>query len=185
MVAEGLFVFGCSLAAWIRRRRLSEEERFVLEARFDLPGNWNTRNRTMRILYRVFAGAAVVALVSAIIVVVLPKSGDQFTEFYILGPEGLAEDYPREVRVGQPVRITTGIANQEGVAAGYHVKVVSSGRLVGQADTVRLFPGQVDERMVTFAPSEAGKDIPIEFLLYRDDGAEPYRSLRLWLEVHE
>lgn len=38
---------------------------------------------------------------------------------------------------------------------------------------------------VTFTPVDIGDDVKVTFLLYRDGGAEPYRSLRLWLKVKE
>jgi len=34
-------------------------------------------------------------------VIVTPKQGEKFTEFYILGPEGMADDYPTDLAVGE------------------------------------------------------------------------------------
>jgi len=95
----------------------------------------------------------------------------------------LAENYPREAVVGQPVTVTVGITNREGIPAGYRVEVVNGEHLVGQAGPVRLEAGVTDERPVIFVPTEVGDDVRVMFLLYRDGGEEPYRSLRLWLKV--
>lgn len=185
VVSEGLFITICSVVAWLRRRRLPEGERLVLSVEIDLKGWWAAQDRTNRILYGILAGAFLTAAVSAIAIIVLPKPGDRFTEFYILGPEGLAENYPREAAVGQPVTVTVGITNREGVPAVYRVEVWDGTHLIGQAGPVSLKPGETDEKPVTFIPAEAGDDVKVIFLLYRDGGGEPYRSLWLWLKVEE
>jgi len=120
---------------------------------------------------------------SATAIILLPKPGELFTEFYILGPEGLAESYPRAGAVGEPLAVTVGITNREGAAAGYRVEVRNGGALIGAAGPVRLADGERWEGEVGFAPAEVGPDVRIDFLLYRDERPEPYRSLRLWLEV--
>jgi uncharacterized membrane protein len=61
--------------------------------------------------------------------------------------------------------------------------IINEELLVGQAGPVRLEPGAIDERPVSFAPAVVGDDVEVAFLLYRDGIAEPYRSLRLWLKV--
>lgn len=185
VIAEGLFIAVCSLVAWYRRWRLPEEERFRLVVKVDVKGWWAAQDRTSRILYGILTVAILTAVISAIALVVLPKPGEHFTEFYILGPEGLAENYPREAVVGQPVAVTVGIANHEGVPAEYRLAIISEEHLVGQAGPVRLEPGATDERPVSFVPVVAGDDVEVVFWLYRDGVEEPYRSLRLWLKVTE
>jgi len=123
--------------------------------------------------------------VGATAIIVTPTRGASLTEFYILGPEGLAESYPREVFAGQTVTVTMGIANHEGVPAEYRVEVVDATGPIGGAGPIGLAAEETDERTLRFAPGETGDDVKIEFWLYRDDGAEPYRSLRLWIHVDE
>ena len=177
------FIVICSAVAWYRRQRLPEQERFMLIIKADMRGWWAAQDRTSRILYSILALALTIAFLSALAIIVLPKPGERFTEFYILGPEGLAENYPREAVVGQPVTVTVGITNREGTPAEYRVEVVNGEHLVGQAGPVQLEPGETDERLVTFVPTEVGDDVRVTFLLYRDNGQEPYRSLWLWLKV--
>lgn len=184
VVSLVLFILVCLAVAWVRRSRLPDEERFVLTVEVDVKGWWAAQDRTSRILYGVLALALVTAAISATAIVILPKPGERFTEFYILGPEGLAENYPREAILGQPVSVTVGITNREGVPAEYRVEVVNGEHLVGQAGPVRLESGVTDEQPVTFMANEVGDDVKVMFLLYRDGGEEPYRSLRLWLKVN-
>ena len=42
-----------------------------------------------------------------------PEIEEKFTEFYILGIEGKAENYPEELSVGEGGRLTIGLVNHE------------------------------------------------------------------------
>ena len=124
-------------------------------------------------------------LVSAAAILLLPKPGEHFTEFYILGPEGLAESYPREAAVGEPLSVTAGIHNLEGVAAEYQIEVWAGEQQIGAAGPLRLADGETWEGPVAYALPLPGDDQQVHFYLYRDASVEPYRSLRLWIDVVE
>ncbi len=185
VAGEGMVMIGCSLVAWLRRRRMAEEDRFHLAVHLDVKGWWASQDRTSRLIYGILGLALLMAAVGAFAIIALPTEGDFLTEFYLLGPEGLAEDYPREAIAGQPVLITMGITNHEAVPATYRIEVRDGSGLIGQAGPIYLEVGATDEREISFAPLEVGDDVKIEFFLYRDDGSEPYRSLRLWMKVKE
>jgi len=182
---EALFIAVCAVAALWRRRRLPVEERFAPALEFDRHAWWAEQDRTTRFLFRVLGLALALFALGAAAIIFTPKPGERLTEFYILGPAGLAEDYPRQAVVGQPVTVTMGIANREGVSAAYTVEVVNAGQPIGQAGPFFLLSEDALERPIAFAPLETGEDVKVEFYLYRDGGAEPYRSLRLWMEITE
>ncbi|WP_456367511.1 DUF1616 domain-containing protein [Thermococcus sp.] len=52
-----------------------------------------------------------------------PKPGEKLTEFYILGPEGKASNYPTNLRVGQKGIVVIGIVNHEGRNVTYYVQI--------------------------------------------------------------
>ncbi len=185
VVMEALFILACSALAWFRRQRLTEEQRPVLAVEFAPRTWWATQDRTSRLLYSMLALALLMAAVAATAIIVTPKPGERLTEFYILGPEGLAENYPRQATAGQPVTVTMGIANHEGLPAEYRVEVHDSTGLIGHAGPLRLDAEETDERPVSFVPAEVGDDVKVEFLLYRDGGVQPYRTLHLWIKVVE
>ncbi|MBI4498754.1 MAG: DUF1616 domain-containing protein [Chloroflexi bacterium] len=109
--------------------------------------------------------------------------GYALTEFYLLGPDGLAERYPGEARVGQAVAVTVGIANQERAAGIYRVEVRIEEQQVGSAGPITLGVQEVWEQAVSFTPSQAGPHQEVRFLLFREGYSQPYRSLRLWLDI--
>ncbi|HUW14419.1 MAG TPA: DUF1616 domain-containing protein [Anaerolineae bacterium] len=183
VIGETFVFVTCSAVALWRRRRLPPSERFVVEVDVDARGWWAAQDRIGRVLYGILAAALLVALFSAAAIVLLPKPGERFTEFYVLGPEGLAESYPLEASPGQPLTVTAGIANREGVAAEYRIEVRAGKLTIGQAGPLRLGDDEVWEGPIQYALAEPGDDQEVHFLLFRDGGGEPYRSLRLWINI--
>jgi uncharacterized membrane protein len=182
VATEGLFILVCSLLAWYRRRRLPQAQRFTLALEIDVEGWWSAQDRTNRLLYGILALALLTAAGAAIAIIVTPKPGQFFTEFYILGPGGLAESYPRTGVLGQPMEVMVGITNREARGADYMVRIELEGQSVGRVGPIRLAPGETWEAAVSFVPSVAGADLKLEFFLYKDGGDEPYRALLLWLD---
>jgi len=183
VVGETFVIITCSAVALWRRSRLPPVERFVLKIDVDARGWWRAQDRTNRALYGVLAAALLLALFSAAAIILLPKPGQQFTEFYVLGPEGLAESYPREAAPGEQLTVTAGIANREGVAAEYRIEVRAGELTIGQAGPIRLEDDEVWEEPIHYALAEPGDDQEVDFLLFYDGGEEPYRSLRLWINI--
>jgi uncharacterized membrane protein len=50
-------------------------------------------------------------------------SGEQFSEFYLLGPERMAENYPYGIAVGQNYSVYVGVGNHFGSSAYYVIYV--------------------------------------------------------------
>jgi uncharacterized membrane protein len=149
----------------------------------DLAAWWARRGRRARASTVLLLAGLVVVGGAALAVAVLPKPGERLTEFYALGSAGLAESYPREVVVGEPVEVVVGIANAEGVSAEYRVAVVSEGRALAAAGPLQVPAGERIEQVVRFAPDRVDADTRVELLLYRDGSTTPYRALRIWMSV--
>jgi len=82
------FIFITAAIAWFRRRKLPKEERFGGEFQLKMP-SWGTSVRD-KALSIILALAIVGALGMMGYVIAVPKAGEKFTEFYILGQEGKA-----------------------------------------------------------------------------------------------
>lgn len=129
------------------------------------------------------AGGAL--LIAGLALVFLPPPAPRLTEFYALGRQGLAEDYPRQAVAGEALAVTLGIDNREGRAISYGIAVVAGGDRLAAVGPIALAAGATWRQPVLFALPAAGADQPVDILLYADDGAEPYRRLRLWIDVRE
>jgi uncharacterized membrane protein len=182
VVSEGLtYALLWSLARW-RRYRLPEEERYQVAFNLDWRGWWEAQDRTNWILYGLLVLALYGVAAAAAVILFAPTPGERLTEFYALGPEGLAESYPASAVVGEPVALTLGIANREGDAAEYRIEIRAAGEPIGTVGPIPLDDGAEWEQSVVFSLLRAGEEQAIEVLLYRDSGEQPYRSLLLWMD---
>ena len=73
--------------------------------------------------------------------------------------------------------------NREGQDTAYDIAVVLDGETTADFDGLVLGSGERWEKTVVLVPTRAGNSQKAEFLLYKDGGGEPYRSLHLWLDV--
>ena len=184
LIAITTFILACSAVAWQRERRLPDEERFKVPFNLRLP-RWSGMGN----LDKVLSVGLVVAIVAALgclgYVIATPKQGEKFTEFYILGQEGKAESYPREVTVGEEARVILGIVNHEHATTSYWVEVTINGDKVKEIRTGILAHNEKWEQEVSFTPSEAGLNQKVEFWLYKDEEAEPClkEPLHLYIDV--
>lgn len=114
----------CALAYW-RRSKASEpflpmalpQFKFLAREAF---GKGQKIDRVLNIILVIAIASSLIALVY---VVAVPKQGEKFTEFYILGPGGKASDYPTNLTVGEEGGIIIGIANHEYRTVDYAVEI--------------------------------------------------------------
>lgn len=148
------------------------------------PGNgWggSVRNRVLSIILIAAIAGALGALAY---VIVTPKTGEQFTEFYILGEGGQAADYPHDLNTGEAAIVIVGLVNREQATITYRVEVRIGEQLIGEAGPVTLEDDKKWEEAVGFTPTVVGDNQKVEFLLYKDGAAEPSaESLHLWVNV--
>ena len=173
-----------AVAAW-RRSRVSSAEA-VFAPNFANPlRDWAKLSQRTKWLSLV-AGLLVVGIVTwGVIILVSPNPADRLTEFYALGAQGQAQDYPREVAPDQPMQVTLGIVNREAITARYRIEVraVTGDKLLAQAGSVTLADGQKWEQPIQYSLSQAGDNQEINILLFYNDSPTPYRQLHLWVNV--
>jgi len=179
-----LFIFAMSVIAWFRQKKLAGEERFNIEFQLGI-GNLGKHGRD-----RVLSIVLVVTMVGVVgmlgYVMLKPKIGQKFTEFYILGSEGNAADYPKKLAVGQKGNVTVVIANQEYEAVFYQIEVRIDTIKIGKLTGIELMHGERWEGNVEFVTEVASEYQILELFLYKKGESEPYlKPLRLRLNVRE
>ena len=194
LISLAVFVIAASGVAVYRREKLAPEERFRVRLNVGLPffQDWQKQSTADNVLSLVLAVVLAVAIASLGYTIATPRVGEAFTEFYILGPRGKAENYPTALKVGEEGRVIIGIVNHEHEPAGYKVEIRIDGqkaklRILGEDRgevTVELEHGRKWERVVGFVPQKTGRQ-KVEFVLYRE--GEPYfeEPLHLWIDVEE
>jgi len=174
------FVIIASILSLYRRARLPENERFFLKFDLGLPkGELSKSDKIVSVL--IVASLIVTGAVLAY-VVVMPKQGERYTEFYILDKNGTTEDYPKNLTVGENGRIIIGIVNHEGGEMNYTITVNLFNETDVRNDTweysLDLNDSELHEFDFDFDVASNGT-YTLEFLLFREIDSEPYFEIHL------
>lgn len=122
LYSQSLFIFVFALLAYLRRKTIPLEERFSIYLEINPPEWYN---------YDIIDKALVVATVGLLMasgglayhIATTPRTGEQFTELYMLGPEGVADDYPTNLTVNETGRVIMGAINREHEEVNYTLGV--------------------------------------------------------------
>lgn len=118
-------------------------------------------------------------------IIATPNMGERFTDFYILGLSGKAEDYPRQISLGEKGEVIIGITNHEHGTMNYWVEVKIGGVSDNQSGLIEMAHEEKWEEIVSFTPDREGDNQKVEFLLYKNERSKPYLKLHLWVDVKE
>lgn len=114
--------------AQYRRALIAPENRFyfpyhemVAGARDELfPKETSRLDRALSIILVI---AILAAVITTIYVIAVPKEGEKFTEFFILGENKMAADYPSKVMTGTEYPMYIGVGNHEYRNISYTVEI--------------------------------------------------------------
>lgn len=115
-----VFIFGIGgivLYLWIRT---TPEERIITTLNVSLP---KLEKNLDSVLTIILAASIIIAPVSLTYVILSPRTEKTFTEFYILSPNGTAEDYQRDLAIGENTSVIIGVANHEHETINYTIEI--------------------------------------------------------------
>ena len=184
----------CVAIASARRLALRPEDRFAVEFGetfkkskamvFPADKNWLDRVLTVILILSIITSIAMLAYVAT-----MPRQGEKFTEFYILGRNGTADNFPSDMHPGEQAQIIAGIVNHESRDVPYDlvVRLNDSGNISQlHAERLLLRDNQTWEKMLNITPDRQGRSMKLEFLLFADGDLDAaYRELCLWINVTE
>jgi uncharacterized membrane protein len=147
-------------------------------------GVFDEETDTETMLTNVLGATLVVALLVVVILTVAPvETGDTYTEFYVLGSNGTASDYPENVTVGERATVRVGVGNSESRRQTYTL-VVRTNETTFLTREITLEREEQWEEPVSFSFDSPGrKRLQLELYLGETTEGDPYRSLRLFVEV--
>lgn len=184
LTLAALILGGCAFT-WRQRRRLPEEERFVIAFNIGFI-DWRQNSPVDKALSVVLAASIIGAIGVAGYSLTQPITKEKFSELGILGLEGKAVDYPREVIVGEEVRVIVEIANQELEEESYHLEIWIGGKKNGEVGPLVLAQGERWQQKVSFTPNQRGENQKVEFLLFKDGETQPRAGpVYLWINARE
>ena len=182
LVPLALFIVICSAIAEVRRRAAPQAERVsvklppipIVEKAF--PGSESRVDK----LFSLILVLSVVALALTIgYTVAFPNQGEPFTEFYILGANSTIGNYPTQYHLGEQKPVTVGIVNHEQQDTSYELVVRlndTNKSTVLYSENVSIADTQTWQKVINLKPDRTGSNMTMEFLLYRDNQAAPYRE---------
>jgi uncharacterized membrane protein len=177
-----LIVLASCLAIY-RRGRLPQAERYIPVLEINLPSL-----REISAIEKNLSGLLILALLFtvgfAFHIFSNPKTGENFTDFYILGTNGKADNYPQSLAILEKGQVIIGIANHEQRTVDYYFQVKMGDYVKSNIGPINLDQEQKWEDTVTFFAQEPHENLKVEFLLFREGDIDPYHALHIWLTVH-
>jgi uncharacterized membrane protein len=198
----------------LRRAILASGERFEISF-VTLPDHIRKElftpedRRIDRILSIILICTIVGAVGTTLYVITVPKEGEHFTEFYILGDNRMASDYPERIFVGAGYPLYIGIGNHEYRNVTYAVEIwatqmnfdeTSNSSSISNMKRLDTFTVMVPDNQTEILPfvlkaSSTGYN-RVDFLLFNetipsnsvngmDRINESYRDLHLWVTIRD
>ncbi|NPE27891.1 DUF1616 domain-containing protein [Methanococcoides sp. SA1] len=180
-----------ALLAYIARRRHLEEDQFTFSVHGFIESirsddeNIPKKDRIPPEIEK----ALIIALVGSIIIASgmlvyakVTQEKEQFTALYILGPEGMAENYPTNASIESPLIVTVGIENYEKQDVNYTLQMRLDGEVL-QTLNITLSDEEKWEDELTYQPEQirVGRS-KLEYALFKEEiSFNPYRSVHLWI----
>lgn len=191
VVCLTIFTVACSYIANQRRHELAAGERFSVD-RAKLEAiikdmTFNDKTAVDKALTALLVLSILVSVLTVTYVIVFPKQGEKFTEFYIIGTDGKADNYPIRFAAGEQKPVIVGIVNHEYRNVTYDLVVeLKDGANVTtlHSEDVVLVDNETLEKTVNLTSDHAGSGMKADFLLYTDGNmTAPYRECYLWVNV--
>jgi uncharacterized membrane protein len=171
-----------SIIAWIREKRLPAENRFSISFNW-APSSFLKGSPLDKTLSIILVLVIIGSIGAVAYTIAKPKPGEEFAEFYILGANGKAADYPSTIKVGGQTTVTGGIVNNYRTPASFHIDVTINGVNNYEIGPIELEPKAKWENAIAFTLDTIGPNQKIEFLLYKDNNSDAVESLHLWVDV--
>jgi len=118
VISLTLFTLVMIIVTLYQRATLPSEERFRMPLS-EIAGAFQKEfltkggKRGNQILNAALAVAILITIITAVYVLTVPREGEQFTEFFILGENRTTANYPDKIIPGQDYPMYVGIANHE------------------------------------------------------------------------
>ena len=214
LFALSVFILVMILIAHIRRALLPSEDRFGVLF-FEIAGELRNAifskggSRVNHLVTVVLALVVIAALLATVYLITVPQEGERFSEFFILGENRTAANYPDKIIAGKDYPMYVGLGNHEYRDINYTIEiwmlrtefnpVTNTSHIIAMdpKDRLSLTLGHNETTIIPYNLSikKTGYD-RVEFLLFNEsvsgldvNGSErinaSYRYLHLWVTIEE
>jgi len=135
------------------------------------------KSKNQNIISIILVAILFVFIAITVYLIISPVQPEPFTEFYLLGPDGKAGNYPTNLIEGQQGKVIIGVINHEHNTTNYQLIVKKNNNIVGN----RIFSLDNNQKKeITFIFTSSPPNNNLEFLLYKlPNDQNAYRSLHL------
>lgn len=139
---------------------------------------------TEELVTKLLGVAIAIALLVIVVSAIAPiGTSDAYTEFYVLGPNGTASEYPDNVSINESATVRVGVRNFERRSQTYTL-VIRTNETTLNTREITLNRAEEWEELVRFSfDSQGTKHLRLELYKEQATDGEPYRGLRLFIEV--
>jgi uncharacterized membrane protein len=185
LISVSIFTLIMQPISFFRRRQVFESFSLDLAEIFNrFKSSFKAKSQRDKIISIVLIVFIFVAVFTTVYIILSPKEGEKFTEFYLLGPDGKAYNYPTNLTVNQIGTVYPGIVNHEASDTNYEVIVRFNGAVLKNYN-ISLENDEKMEIPLTFRASNQGQNQKLEFFLYKlPDNKNVYRYLFLQIDVN-
>ncbi len=169
---------------WLRRSKLSPEERFALKLDF-LSENLNAMSSTDKVMVLIIAIAIVIGTGMLIYIATHPP-GEQYTELYILDENGTTDSYPSNLTVNENASIIVVVVCHEQQATDYTtvITLIPESGVNRTLEEYNLSLADEEEwrQVFNFSMNESGK-FKLEVELFKGGEILPYATNHIWVDI--
>lgn len=196
----------CGFSAEARPTQVTSAAAESRESRYFLDWNipisfpeWKTYGKLDKALTIILAISILASVSVLAYVIAVPKAGEKFTEFYVLGPGGKADGYPSKMNWSENGSVIMGISNHEYSNRTYRIDAILHNESIWtEYVSLPSIPVDIDDNWTKQWETEFNftishpSDYRLELLLFSGNtafelyaidpfNAAPYRSLHLWV----
>jgi uncharacterized membrane protein len=214
VISLTLFTLVMVLIAYYTRARLPLNEQFRMPfaeiadsiQKEIFSGGKSTVNR---VLSATLICVIIIAIITTIYVFTVPKEGERYTEFFVLGENRTVVNYPDEINTSQNYPIYVGVGNHEYRNSNYIIETwIMRTEFNNMTNTTRILAMDPQDRLLLSLSHNETKLIPynlsvsktgynrVELLLFKEvvpgfevTGSDrinaSYRNLHLWVTVQD
>lgn len=146
-----IFTVSLGIIALYRWNRVNSNQRFIIYLK---ASNLKSNKPLDKILTIILTLSILIAVASIFYIIVTPKNGETFTEFYILTTNGNSTNYPQDITKSENTSIILGLINHEYKMMNYTIEIWLINETTQKNETIYNHAWFMDKKVVSLNHTE-------------------------------
>ncbi|MDO5851766.1 MAG: DUF1616 domain-containing protein [Methanobacteriaceae archaeon] len=124
----------------------------------------------------------IICIISVVYLILIHNPGESYTEFYILGSDNTANNYPSNITLNSQKQVTIGIENHEHETQKYIIKLKKDNQTINEFNATL---NNYDKLEIPYnlTADKKGENQTLTLDLYKEGIDAPYRTLNIRYNV--